>query len=49
LEGDPAVRNGLADTDGGISWREFGLGFQKPGATGKGLMITDGNSLGELF
>jgi hypothetical protein len=45
----PAVGNGFPNADGGISWREFGLGIQKPGAAGKGLMIADGNSMGELF
>ena len=49
LDADPVVRNGLADTDGGISWRELGLGIQKPCSARKGLMIADGDSVGELF
>jgi hypothetical protein len=49
LQGDPAVGDGFADPDGGISWRELGLRIQKPGSAGKGLMFTDGDSLGEFF
>jgi hypothetical protein len=49
LQADPAVGNGFADTDGGISGWNRRLGIEEPGLARQCLMITYRNSLREFF
>ena len=49
FESDPRIGNGFSDSDGRITGRKFGLGLEKPSTAGKGLMVSHGNTVRQLF
>ncbi len=49
FKGDPRIGNGFSDSDRRISGRKVGLGIEEPSTTGKGLVLSHGNAVRQLF
>jgi len=49
FESDPRIGNSFSDSDGRITGRKVGLGLEKPSTAWKGLMLSNGNAVRQLF
>ena len=49
FKGDPRIGNGFSDSDGRIAGRKFRLGLEEPSTAGKCLMVSQGNTVRQLF
>ena len=49
FKADPRIGNGLSESDGRITGRKVGLGIEEPSTTGKGLVLSYGNAVRQLF
>jgi hypothetical protein len=49
FNGDPRIGNGFSDTNRRIAGWKVGLGIEEPSATGKGLVLSYGNAVRQLF